>query len=622
MSFSTLPQSPIPIFNSIPAYRAWRQTAFDHKKTVGLVPTMGALHNGHFSLIRRSLQENDLTVVSIFVNPAQFAPHEDLDAYPRTLPADLEQLIKQQVNVSGDVRTPSAVFLPGVQDMYPSGISQDVALQKGTFVEVKGYGHQMEVFPFFRSCRWTLTRQYKPTNAYFGQKDIQQALLLRRMCRDLLLANPEADHVHIVPTERDPVDGLALSSRNSYLSTEERSVANTLYRALQAAESGWLAGETMDVCIHAAEVLVNGAVRGAASRGVDMKLDYLQMNDSDTFEVLDDQSQRQSEGGSVILSGAVWVGRTRLIDNIVVGLSKPSLFNATAEDTWCIDPRGILTLSISKILYEKLGLVGTKLPFKGCPVRYVIHVPLKRETTSVAVQARQKTAVGVWDGVRAAEGLGRWHVAPVSLSLLNGTPLVGMAGPLTSTNEPEGYTTKDVTVHVRHQPDVGPIGSASKHSLNGSAWLVWVRRGGYIRIIVLWKFIDIFGRRRNRLHANDRVDPYVAVYDAPSPASIDDVTHLRWKGLMDSTFVQSMIYRSVLSTSTSSGDEHPFVSVTLHSNLTTPVSYISESPTKEAPLRVPGPEAEDTICLILSKTPSKSTWAIGQSIGKWDARWG
>ena len=144
-------------------------------------------------------------------------------------------------------------------------------------------------------------------------------MLVRRLCRDLLFANPDADHVHIVATERDPVDGLALSSRNVYLSAEERSVANTLYRALQAAESGWLAGETKDACIRAAEVLVTGAVRGATSRGVEMKLGYIQMNDPDTFEILDGQSRQSGEGGTVILSGAVWVGQTRLIDNIVVG---------------------------------------------------------------------------------------------------------------------------------------------------------------------------------------------------------------------------------------------------------------------------------------------------------------
>ncbi|KAG9313106.1 hypothetical protein JVU11DRAFT_6556 [Chiua virens] len=344
MSSFTLPNTPIPILNTIPTYRTWRQTAFDLKKTVGFVPTMGALHDGHLSLglsspesrtrtsahasntVRRSLQENDLTVVSIFVNPAQFAPHEDLGVYPRTLPADLEQLMKQQVTISGDVRTPSAVFLPGVQDMYPSGIEQDVSLQKGTFVDVKGYSHQMEGTSrphFFRGVATIVTKLFnvvQPTNAYFGQKDIQQALLLRRMCRDLLLAHPDAAHVHIVPTERDPVDGLALSSRNVHLSGDERSVANTLYRALQAAESGWLAGETKDACIRAAEMLVVGAVKDAASRGINMQLDYIQMNDADTFEVLEGLSQRNSgDGEAVALSGAVWVGKTKLIDNIVMG---------------------------------------------------------------------------------------------------------------------------------------------------------------------------------------------------------------------------------------------------------------------------------------------------------------
>ena len=297
--------------------------------------------------VRRSLHENDLTVISIFVNPAQFALHEDLGTYPRTLPQDLE-LLTGQLTVSGAARTPSAVFLPAVQDMYPSGIDQDVALQKGTFVEVKGYSHQMEGASrphFFRGVATIVTKLFnvvqvrflalllrsivpldaddtttQPTNAYFGQKDIQQSLLLRRMCRDLLFVNPDADHVHIVPTERDPVDGVALSSRNAYLSAEERSVANALYRALQAAESGWLAGETKDACIRAAEVLVTGAVREATSKGIEMKPDYIEMNDPDSFEVLDGQSQRQSVGDEpVILSGAVWVGKTRLIDNIVVG---------------------------------------------------------------------------------------------------------------------------------------------------------------------------------------------------------------------------------------------------------------------------------------------------------------
>lgn len=139
------------------------------------------------------------------------------------------------------------------------------------------------------------------------------------MCRDLLVAHPEPDHLHIVPTERDPVDGLALSSRNTYLSAEERSVASTLYRALQVAESAWLAGESKDACIRGAKDLVTDTARKAALKGTEMRLDYIEINDPDTFGILEGQSQKRSAGGqAVILSGALWVGKTRLIDNIIV----------------------------------------------------------------------------------------------------------------------------------------------------------------------------------------------------------------------------------------------------------------------------------------------------------------
>ncbi|KAG6331892.1 hypothetical protein ID866_7198 [Astraeus odoratus] len=325
MSISTLPPSSIPILDSVSSCRAWRQKAFDDKKSVGFVATMGALHDGHLSLVRRSLSENDLTVVSIFVNPAQFAPHEDLGTYPRTLPRDLEQLAGQHVSVAGLSRTPSAVFVPSVRDMYPSGISQDIASQKGTFVEVKGYGHQMEGGSrptFFRGVATVVTKLFntvQPTNTYFGQKDIQQALLLRRMCRDLLLAYPDAEHLHIVPTERDPIDGLALSSRNSYLSADERSFASTLYRALQTAELLWSQGATKGQCIAAAITVVEEGKGKAASKGVEMRLDYIEMNDADTFEVLSNEQSGLQSKDVVILSGAVWLGKTRLIDNIVIG---------------------------------------------------------------------------------------------------------------------------------------------------------------------------------------------------------------------------------------------------------------------------------------------------------------
>ncbi|KAI0057434.1 Pantoate-beta-alanine ligase [Artomyces pyxidatus] len=320
-----LPLSTIPIFTTVQAYREWRQNAFLDQKTVGFVPTMGALHDGHLALVKRSLAANDLTVVSIFVNPAQFAPHEDLATYPRTLPNDLALLadLKHLPSPSSPPRTPSALFLPSVQEMYPSGISQEVGRQSGTFVEVKGYGEQMEGRSrptFFRGVATVVTKLFniiQPTNAYFGQKDIQQGLLLRRLVTDLHMAHPAPERLHIVPTARDPASGLALSSRNAYLSEAERRTAPALYAALQAAARAWDAGESKARCVRGAVDVLEAAARAGAAEGVEVKVDYVEMNDPGTFEVLGEEARR--EEAPVVLSAAVWVGRTRLIDNIVLG---------------------------------------------------------------------------------------------------------------------------------------------------------------------------------------------------------------------------------------------------------------------------------------------------------------
>ncbi|KAF8809503.1 pantothenate synthetase [Phlegmacium glaucopus] len=332
MSSSTndLPPSSIPLFVTNSEYRKWRKQAFEAGKSVGFVPTMGALHEGHLSLVRRSLAENDLTVVSIFVNPGQFAPHEDLASYPRTLPRDLEQLSAEKLTVSKLLppitRTPSAVYIPSVSEIYPSGIVQNVAEQKGTFVEVKGYGHQMEGQSrptFFRGVATVVTKLFnviQPTKAYLGQKDIQQALLLKRLCRDLLLPHPEPDNLRIIPTWRDPSDGLALSSRNTYLTPDGRKVAPTLIQALRAAESAWAEGLTKAECIARATAIVEDKKAQAQLEGlnVNIKLDYLEMNDADSFEVLSSHI-RESDTDLVILSGALIVDQTRLIDNILLG---------------------------------------------------------------------------------------------------------------------------------------------------------------------------------------------------------------------------------------------------------------------------------------------------------------
>ncbi|KAJ8474445.1 hypothetical protein ONZ51_g7216 [Trametes cubensis] len=327
---SALPPSSIPLFDTVASYREWRRKAFDEKKTVGYVPTMGALHEGHLSLVRRSLAENDLTVLSIFVNPAQFAPHEDLATYPRTLPRDLELLSQMSVTVPEGVRTPAAVFVPTVSEMYPSGITQNTQEQKGTFVEVKGYSHQMEgrTRPtFFRGVATVVTKLFnaiEPTRAYFGQKDIQQALLLRRMTRDLLLSHPEPQNLFIVPTARDPNTSLALSSRNAYLTSYERdNVAPALYAALQAGKAAWEGNVTKAECIEHAQAVIENKKRELGD-SVDLRLDYIEMNDPESFDVVQDPvTRRQWEGTvagkPVILSGAMWVGKTRLIDNVILG---------------------------------------------------------------------------------------------------------------------------------------------------------------------------------------------------------------------------------------------------------------------------------------------------------------
>ncbi|KAJ8695309.1 pantoate-beta-alanine ligase [Pleurotus ostreatus] len=318
---SMIPPSKFPVFTTLASYREWRQRARDEHKTVGFVPTMGALHDGHISLVKRSLAENDLTVVSVFVNPAQFAPHEDLATYPRTLPNDLELL--GALNVSE--RTTSALFLPTVAEMYPSGIHQDTSMQRGTFVEVKGFGNLMEGASrptFFRGVATVVTKLFnaiEPSNAYFGQKDIQQGLLLKRMCRDLLLSHPTPEGLHIIQTARDPFDNLALSSRNAYLSPEERKAATTLYAALNVAKEAWEASLPKSQCIKNAEAIITAKKDEVSGSGVDIKLDYIQFNDWQSFEPLDGSANQDNLNEPVILSGAMWVGKTRLIDNIILG---------------------------------------------------------------------------------------------------------------------------------------------------------------------------------------------------------------------------------------------------------------------------------------------------------------
>jgi pantoate--beta-alanine ligase len=238
---------------------------------VGLVPTMGAFHEGHFSLFRAARLENDTLVVSLFVNPAQFGAAEDLSRYPRDEERDLA--MAEQANVD-------FVFAPAAEEMYPAGFD--------TWVEVGDPGGEGAARPgHFRGVATVCLKLFnivRPQRAYFGQKDAQQAAVLGRMVRDLDL---EVE-LRVLPTVRD-VDGLALSSRNRYLSADERERALALPRGLEAGRSAHVHGSDP---VAAARASMNGL-------------------DPDYVEVLD-------LDGVTVLAAAARVGSTRLIDNVVL----------------------------------------------------------------------------------------------------------------------------------------------------------------------------------------------------------------------------------------------------------------------------------------------------------------
>lgn len=258
--------------------------------SVGFVPTMGYLHEGHLSLVKRAKAENSYALVSIFVNPAQFGPAEDLAKYPRDIPRDMELLR----SVNTDV-----IFTPAVQEVYPAGYC--------TWVEVNKVSKPLEgaLRPgHFRGVATVVNKLFnivQPARAYFGQKDAQQVVVIRKMAEDLNM-NLE---VIVCPTIREP-DGLAMSSRNVYLNPAERKAAAVLWKSLQQARSLWDKEERRADTIRKAMLDVLSQEPLAA-------VDYVSAADARTLEELD-----RIEGPCVI-SLAVKIGKTRLIDNILLG---------------------------------------------------------------------------------------------------------------------------------------------------------------------------------------------------------------------------------------------------------------------------------------------------------------
>ncbi len=258
-------------------------------RVIGLVPTMGFLHEGHTSLIRLAKDRSDLAVVSLFVNPLQFGPNEDYQTYPRNLEVDL-RLIEE---TGGEI-----VFIPPTDEMYPDDFSTHVHVEglADNLCGASRPGH-------FRGVTTVVTKLLaivKPHLAVFGQKDAQQALIIRRMVRDL---NFDTE-ILIGPTIREP-DGLAISSRNVYLDPEQRQEAALLYRALQVAHDLIQAGE------RDAEKIVQG-IRNLISESPSARIDYVSIVDTDRLK------PRDRISGEVLIAVAVRFGRGRLIDNIIM----------------------------------------------------------------------------------------------------------------------------------------------------------------------------------------------------------------------------------------------------------------------------------------------------------------
>lgn len=257
--------------------------------SVGFVPTMGYLHDGHLALVRQARDENSVVIASIFVNPTQFGPAEDFKSYPRNTEHDLAMLRKEKSDI---------VFMPSAEEMYPEGFNSWVEVEKVTD-RLEGScrpGH-------FKGVATVVAKLFnivEPTRAYFGQKDAQQALVIKKMVADLNM-NLE---VIVAPTVREN-DGLAMSSRNVYLDPQERQASTILFKALALARNLWGKGERN------ADIL-RQEMTSLISKEPLAKIEYVSIVDAETLEELSETDR------PALASLAIRIGKTRLIDNIVL----------------------------------------------------------------------------------------------------------------------------------------------------------------------------------------------------------------------------------------------------------------------------------------------------------------
>lgn len=259
---------------------------------IGLVPTMGYLHEGHLSLIRRARQDCDVVVVSLFVNPSQFGPGEDLDSYPRDENRDRELAAAEGVDL---------LWVPPIEEIYPKGFATAIEVDESLTGILEGEHRGPSHFHGVTTMVAKLFNAVQPDVAYFGRKDAQQALVIERMARDLDFPV----EIAVAPTVRES-DGLAMSSRNSYLDGRERERAAALSRGLRAAEHAAAAGE------RSADTLVAAVADELRDAGIEPE--YVEARDAESLAPVSELN-----GRPVLVAVAARIGRARLIDNVVLG---------------------------------------------------------------------------------------------------------------------------------------------------------------------------------------------------------------------------------------------------------------------------------------------------------------
>ncbi|KAF3766877.1 Nucleotidylyl transferase [Cryphonectria parasitica EP155] len=325
-----IPNTPIRVLRTVSDVRQWTSdvcssssssspspssSSSSQDQGVALIPTMGALHVGHTDLIRQAaLRGHNKIVVSIYVNPAQFGVSEDLDSYPKTWDGDCAVLSSLYPELQSTLGGSSsdlqmAVFAPTTSEMYPSGFPGQEPDSKGSFVTITPVGELLEgkTRPtFFRGVATVCMKLFNivlPSRVFFGQKDVQQTVVIRKMVRDFCLPLDVA----VVPTTREPSDGLALSSRNVYLGTRRRRTAPVLVTALRAAEAAYLeegalaAADIVPAALRVILDVLDQQMRLSPREGVMFELDYISLADPDTMEELDEVDPTRG----AILSGAI-----------------------------------------------------------------------------------------------------------------------------------------------------------------------------------------------------------------------------------------------------------------------------------------------------------------------------